>query len=225
MRALGPSTTNFVTSAVRIVTFTNRFHALSHCTTIRNKVNRCRKLKKNKRGIQIQIDRDKNIDFAVFGVCCRLGEIVKWRKCWKRNCNWESVCLWLFVRVPTGGVAGSQAKKRRLGQDWSASTAAKSPSRDVGRGSGGGSYLVAEANSDWQSTGTSQALQSLSMRTRFPAICTPFLTSNSSFVYLFFGQHLRVCHRLAWKWSKSITTNSGYSECTHYHTLITEYQP
>jgi len=33
--------------------------------------------KKRKRGIQIQIDRDKNIDFAVFGVCCRLGEIVK----------------------------------------------------------------------------------------------------------------------------------------------------
>jgi len=101
---------------------------------------------------------------------------------------------------------GSQAniaKKRRLGQDWSAST--KSPSSDVGRDRDGGSYLVAEANSDCQSTGTSQALQSLSMRTWFQTISTPWPIQLKSRVYLFFGQHLRVYHRFAWKWSKSIT--------------------
>lgn len=90
-----------VTSVVRIVTFTNRFHALSHFTTIRNNDSPCRKKRVE---IQIQKDTDKNgdIDFAVFGGC--------WLT-FRGNCE-ESVeneivtgraCVSGFVRVPTSG--------------------------------------------------------------------------------------------------------------------------
>jgi len=121
-------------------------------------------------------------------VVCRLlpfrGKL--WRKCWKRNCNWESALVESRAKskhVKEEALLGLWSKK-----DWSGR---EQDSRSRPR-----PYQLAKTVANWQSTGTSQAQQSRQVITIWIFFRVNLLLATALYLATRQTANLRVLQRL-----------------------------